>query len=666
MHTRTLLRSALAAPLLAMALTGCEGNNANDMPEGIALRSFNNCGQLRDYAEEVVLEQLIMSRYGWGWYGMLEDDMGGDAPTNESSGPDDYTTTNTQEAGVDEIDIVKTNGTHIFHAEGDKLQTVKSWPVDDAELVSTLDMGEWIRGLFLYEDTILVLSWFYDEEEAFSDRYWGGTRFSFVDVSDPSNPEITRHIDIEGWLADGRLIEENAYLVINTWLPIPQEAWELLWSEDVDLPEPNYEDEDEQDRIRDEARAILSPLVHAIVDDLEIADLVPLYRDQEIGAADADIEPLLECSDVYRPAETAQFSMSSIIRVDLEDHELDATAVMADGWTVYASKDNLYLAQTSWWWWWGWGDLDLDTNIHKFELGDEPEYVAAGQVDGWLLNQFSMSEYDGYLRVASTETDWWWGTGEEQGGNHVTVLEDQNGELTEVGSIRDIAPGERITGVRMMGDEGYVVTFEWIDPLWVVDLSDPEDPTLEGELELPGFSTYLHPLGDDHLIAVGYAGTMAGDITGMAVNLFDVSDKENPALQDQYTLDSDDWSWSEALWDHHAFTYHREVLSIPVYTYDYDEFSGYWQGFSGLLVLKVTAEDGIEEIGRVNHADLVADSDCYYDYGCYDDYWYAWMRRSVYIEDNLFSISNYGMKVNELMDPDVEIAKVLYYPAAIP
>jgi len=668
MHTRSLLRSVLAtAPLLAVALTGCEPNNANDMPEDIALRSFNNCSQLRDYAEEVVLEQLIMSRYGWGWYGMMEDgDVAADAPTSNSDGPDDYTTTNVQEEGVDEIDIVKTNGTEIFHAEGQELQIVKSWPAEDAALLATLDMGEWIRGLFLRDDTLLVLSWFYDEDEAFSDRYWGGTRVSFVDVSDPTDPEVTRNVDIEGWLADGRLIDEDAYLVINTWLPIPQEAWELLWDENLGLPEMDWDaDEEEQDRIRDEARAILSPLVHDIVSDLDISDLMPLYRDQEVGAADADVVPLLQCNDVYRPADTAQFSMMSIVHIDLDDGDLDATGVMADGWTVYASRDNLYVAQTSWWWWWGWGDLDLDTYIHKFELGDEPVYAAAGKVDGWLLDQFSMSEYDGYLRVASTETDWWWGTGEDEGGNLVTVLEDQDGTLTEVGSVRDIAPGEHITGVRMMGDVGYVVTFEWIDPLWVVDLSDPTDPELKGELELPGFATYMHPLGDDHLISVGYAGTPQGTITGVAINLYDVSDENNPTLADHFAVDSDDWSYSEALWDHHAFTYHRDVLSIPIYTYDYDEVYGYWEGFSGLLVLKITADDGIEELGRVDHKDLVADSECYYDYGCYDDYWYAWMRRSVYIEDNLFSISNYGMKVNELMDPDVEIAKVLYHPAAI-
>jgi len=177
-------------------------------------------------------------------------------------------------------------------------------------------------------------------------------------------------------------------------------------------------------------------------------------------------------------------------------------------------------------------------------------------------------------------------------------------------------------------------------------------------------------MGEDHLLAIGMDGEEDGTLTGLAVNVFDVSDFENPTLAHQYTLESEGWTWSEAMWDHHAFTFHRDVLSIPAYTWDYDEVTGEYDYFSGLIAFGVDADEGIEELGRVDHRDLVEESEClyekWYDYEddvCDDWYWYASLRRSVYIEDNLFSISNYGIKVNELMDPSSEIAEVLFYPA---
>jgi hypothetical protein len=155
----------------------------------------------------------------------------------------------------------------------------------------------------------------------------------------------------------------------------------------------------------------------------------------------------------------------------------------------------------------------------------------------------------------------------------------------------------------------------------------------------------------------------------VAVNLFDVSDPASPELVQSHEIEGDGWSWSEAMWDHHAFTYHRDVLTIPAFTETYDASTGTWDGFSGTISFHATPEDGITEIGRVDHRDLVAQSECLYDRwydwdaGCgYDSYWYARVRRSVYIEDNLFTISDYGVKVNDLNDPAIAHTSVVYYP----
>jgi uncharacterized secreted protein with C-terminal beta-propeller domain len=179
----------------------------------------------------------------------------------------------------------------------------------------------------------------------------------------------------------------------------------------------------------------------------------------------------------------------------------------------------------------------MTTVLHKFELDPSlPEpvrYAASGQVKGWILDQFSMSEYDDFkgwildqfsmseyddfLRVASTEFDWWWGaTPDVEPASSVTILADNGrGALREAGHVGGLGPGERIFAVRFMGPRGYVVTFEQIDPLFTLDLSDPTDPTVVGELEVTGFSSYLHPIGDDWLLAVGQEADEEGRVLGL-------------------------------------------------------------------------------------------------------------------------------------------------------
>ena len=214
-----------------------------------------------------------------------------------------------------------------------------------------------------------------------------------------------------------------------------------------------------------------------------------------------------------------------------------------------------------------------------------------------------------------------------------------------------------------------MVTFRQVDPLYTIDLSDHSDPKIVGELKMPGYSAYLHPIDDQHLLAVGMDGEDDGTLNGLAINLFDVSDFANPTLKFQHTLNSEGWSWSESLWDHHAFTFHRGVLTIPAYSWNYSEEEGY-ELFSGTISFSVDLEEGITEIGRVDHSSLIAGSQCLYEmwYGdSYDDcnswYYQPSVRRSLYIEDNLFSLSNYGLKVNDLNSPEDEITDVLFYPA---
>ena len=668
----------------AVGVTGCgNDDDAGDSRRVVTgeqgLLAFDDCAQMEDYMEEVLVEQLVQSRYGY--YGVAvgadaSNEAGGD--DGGGSGPSDYTTTNVQEEGVDEADFVKTDGEYIYLAQNGAFTVIRSWPAIDTAKVAELDLGGYPRAMFLRGDRALVMTDVYDnnaQDPLFggSDYFYGGTRLSIIDLSDREDPTITREIDIQGWMNTGRLIGGDAYIVLNAYLSIPNALWERVWSDDLNLPDDNYYDASEAQReaMMADARERLRPLVRQFMAEHDAIDWLPQMREGDT------IRPMYTCSDLYRPGEIAQLSVLSLLHLDLDDDsaQVTNTGLLADGWTVYASSDNLYVAQSSWWWWWGWGDLDLETHVHKFELGggeQRPRYVGSGAVPGWTLNQFSMSEHDGALRIATTDNDWWWGEGPQdaENGNNVYVLEEQRGRLEIIGALEGLAPGERIYAARMMGPKGYLVTFRQVDPLFTLDLSDATNPRMVGELKIPGYSSYLHPMDDGHLLAVGMDGTDEGQITGMQVSVFDVTDFANPRLAHKMTFGEDGWSWSEAMWDHHAFTYHNGRLSIPLSYDTTDSETGAWSYFSGLVVLDIDAEAGIAEVGRVDHSDLAGRMMCPEEYrqwegGC-DEFhrynWHAGMRRSIYIEDNLYSISNVGLKVSPLDDPAASFAEVMLVP----
>jgi uncharacterized secreted protein with C-terminal beta-propeller domain len=612
-----------------------------------------------------MLETLLQCKYHFicqNWWRPWDENPWSVPGTLDGGGaesPTDYTSTNVQEQGVDEVDFVKTDGNYIYVVHDGELSIVKSWPAADSEIIATVNLWSRPSGLFLLGDYVLVFSSFSQG----GTRFGTGTRLDLIDISDRYAPAIVRSIEVEGRMVGGRMIDGHVYVILTTYIGLPEAAWQLIRDPELGLPEVSWDDpQDVREAAADVARGILKPYIDELVTRLDPEDLIPLKRDRTITNPFPDTERLLECSDIYRPAKKAEYSVLSVLHFDLgssepELTELDGTGLLANGLTVYASTESIYLAQSSRWWWWGRGDLDMTSAIHKFGLTADPEqpirYLASGEVPGWLLNQFSMGEHEGYLRVATTEFDWWWGgtEDEEDQGSTVTVLVDNHwGELIQVGQVSGIAPGEQIYATRFLGDKGYLVTFVQIDPLFTLDLSDPTNPNVVGELKIPGYSAYLHPVDEDHLLAVGMHGDDAGNLAGLAINLFDVSDFANPTLSHQYVIGDDErsWSWSEALNNHHAFTFHRDVLSIPAY------ISGGEDAFSGLMVFDIDLDAGIEELGRI---EATSSEDCW----LYSGRCSARMRRSIYIEDYLYALSTAGIKVNELLRPEVEVAAVWFH-----
>jgi len=331
-----------------------------------------------------------------------------------------------------------------------------------------------------------------------------------------------------------------------------------------------------------------------------LADWMPEFV---LESADGTVVdgPLHECTDVSRPTTFAGFSMLSVLTVPL-DRPLarpTTTAVLAEGSTVYSGHENLYVSTNAWvdpaemededrraWW-----DRNWDTALHQFDVTDpgRATYTASGEVPGHLLNQFSMSEHDGRLRVATTTGGPW--RFDDDAESMVSVLERRDGVLAVVGQVGDMGRGERIFAVRYVGDVAYVVTFRQTDPFYTVDLSDPTAPVVRGELKITGYSGYLHPVGPDRVLGVGQEATDEGRTTGTKVTLFDVSDLDAP-------VDLATWSpgggHSGAEWDHHAFLWWdgRAVMSFDDWRTD----------DHGAVVLRVDDAAIVEE-GRIDHRD---------------------------------------------------------------
>jgi len=280
---------------------------------------------------------------------------------------------------------------------------------------------------------------------------------------------------------------------------------------------------------------------------------------------------------------------------------------------------------------------DLGTDLHRFDItGDVAVHTSSGRVEGAVLNQFALSEHEGRLRVATTTTPPWRGDGEQpESSSSVTVFEQQDAALVAVGSVGDLGKGEMIQSVRFVGDTGYVVTFRQTDPFYVVDLSDPTAPKVTGELKLPGYSGYLHPIDDTHVLGVGQEGDAEGRITGVKVSLFDVSDPAAPVESANWTQEGGQQSVE---FDAKAFLYWpaTRLAVVPVQVWAKDPTSVSGLEFSGAVGLTV-GDSAIEEVGRVTHTGNAGALD-----------YNTQVERSIVVGDTLWTLSPVGLLASNL------------------
>jgi uncharacterized secreted protein with C-terminal beta-propeller domain len=573
---------------------------------------FTNLGPLQRFSSYEELKAFLnTSSQNVQWGGFYRDQItfaieALDVTTGKAPIPLDYSTTNIQVAGVDEIDVVKTDGEFLYVVSGKSVFIVRAYPAEDADVLSRLDFNKAINGLFVNTDKLVILTGafnphqirFFVEDDAVYDL--PSTAIMIYDIANRSTPTLDRNMTVNGSYFNSRMVADYVYVIIT---------------------QPAY--------VRDGEVAL-----PAIIDD-----------DRAVTVSATNIY-YSNVSDYY-------YAFTNILAINTQNSEEEATyetVLTGSASNLYVSQTSIYITSFG---------FEETTTIHKIniEAGDIT-YVATGNVTGYVLNQFSMDEYQDYFRIATTVHTF-------SSQTHLYVL---NSSLHVVGVIEGIAPGEDLHSARFMGDKCYLVTFKKIDPLFVIDLTDPEAPQILGKLKVPGYSDYLHPYDGTHLIGIGKETVEAkeGDFAwyqGVKISLFDVSDVSRPTELDKTEI-GDRGTDSPALSDHKAllFSKDKHLLVLPILLAEIDEAqypngvpaSAYgnfvWQG---AYVLDVSLEHGITVKGTITH---MGDNSDLLRSGYYFESSYA-VKRAVYVENVLYTISDKTIKLNDL-DTLLEINEV--------
>ena len=636
----------------------------------------------------------------------------------------EFSGTNNQESGVDEADFLKTDGFHIYMLNGQLLLimgvpefgnltlesnlTIEGNPtqmmIEGDRLVISSSIYYWnlpedsdLRNLMSEEVTVEGDSVGDDKDDDTGD--WESTytytkvqnlvKYTVVDITNRSSPVIEKEMYIEGNYHTARMVDGTVRSVTHLWTYFDEiRTW-------VNLPDDYWSEDDLDKRMDIWNESVDHTVSHneGVISELTLDDFVPhIYemRDGEIFTHPLTYE---KCTEFSASADSAGRGFTTIMTIRMLDDEasLEVDHITSSWAHVYSSKDTLVLAEPAndMWWFWRNSDWEDATNIHSFDISDSNHttYVASGRVEGTVNDQFSISEHNGDIRVASTSDNWgmWWRLAEfDDNGdpvwsgptNQITILtDDGEGYLDQIGYIGGIAEGETIWSARFVGDRGYLVTFMNIDPLWVLDLSDPYEPVILGELHVPGVSTYIHPIDEDNLLTIGIAGGQDGlglDWSTTQVSLFDVSNTSSPTLADTIPLTpayTDEncmdimtcgwsWSYSEATYEHKAFNYWapESLLAVPLsthrYVYDQIEVEGRVYSYSGyqyvsmLKMIEVDTDNGTLS----NHGD-VEHSGFYNEEGL-SSWWSGStsIRRSIFMGDYVYSFSGGGATVHRTAD----------------
>jgi uncharacterized secreted protein with C-terminal beta-propeller domain len=662
--------------------------------EGNQLKKFSSCSAISNFVK-------AGSEEGYGYYGAASFGAGTRAVSLETQtigapiagaektsateiSAEDYSATNIQVAGVDEPDIVKNDGKYIYTLSGNTIFIVDAYPAENAQIVSQINFtNETVSEIFVNGNKLVVFSNHYEYTPVYYDvaeekmiappRYSTEKTFVYVyDISDKSNPKLARNLSVDGNYYDARMIGDYVYVVVdnliqyndNITIPtitakgVEKPACGCVDVYYFDIPDYSYKFttilsiNTQNDNQEPNSKVFLMGYTQNMFvsqDNIYITymkrisqkDMMTKVFDAIIPALPSGIGSQISAiwnSDMSMNEKTMKISEAfNNYMNNLTKEEREAFMKTMQEKMIQLQSDMIKEMER--------------TIIHKISIKNgEINYIAQGDAPGNVLNQFSMDEYNGYFRIATT-TSQWQGTS----ANHLYVL-DEN--LNIVGKLEDLAKGEKIYSARFLGNRAYMVTFKKIDPLFVIDLSNPTNPSVLGYLKVTGYSDYLHPYDENHIIGIGKETNSDENSSfayqqGVKISLFDVSDVANPIEISKIEI-GDRGTDSEALRDHKAFLFDksRNLLVMPISLAEVDEsqYKGevpdwaygttVWQG---AYVFSISLEDGIKIRGRITHDENVTKSGDYYSF----DY-NRQIRRSLHMDDVLYTISSGMVKANKL------------------
>ena len=694
MKAKKLIQTLFIIIIVSVFVTACTtikqpGPKYDDLKTTQEFKKFNSVEELKTFLDNA----RIQTNYGGFNRGVIEGRSLADSamqalPMAEKAagGASSYSQTNVQVKDVDEADFVKNDGKYIYTIAGNKLVILDAYPAESSKIVSKTDIKGQLQNMFVNNDRLILFT--IEDSNAYTvpeydfmprQMYVQKTRALIYDISDRSNPELAEDYSINGYYFQSRMIGDYIYFIVkdnvnyyNRWINQPMIKSS---SSRIIMPPIYYFDNAEYNyvfntvasfNINGKENLNAKTFMIGYADNLYVSkdnmyisyqknqpyEYYTNYNEDRFYKVVVQLLPSKvqdEIMDIKNDNGLSSSEKGSKISSIIEDmynnmDEKDKESLInriQDAVTEYDIKQEQEKRKTI---------------IHKIAIKEGSiEYLAKGEVSGNLLNQFSMDENDEYLRVATTTYVY---MGKSMMYNNVYVLDK---DMKVVGKIEDIAPDERIYSTRFIGSKLYMVTFKNIDPLFVIDLSDPNNPEILGKLKIPGYSDYLHPYDKNHIIGIGKEteGNEWGGIStkGIKLALFDVSDVANPKLIDKYEI-GQEGSDSEALHDHKAFLFDKEknILAIPVRETKgryYDEKYGYynWRVWQGAYVFSISADEGFKLKGTITHSDADENS---------NDYWYSpnAVRRSFYMDNVLYTISTKKIKANDINNIDNEIKEI--------
>lgn len=583
------------------------------------LKNFSSYDELFDFIKKKY-EGGIVRYYESGAYITADANVKNTAIPDSSLGGEetlDFSRTNIQVEGVDEADIVKTDGKYIYLIAQNQVFIIGAYPPENATVLSKIVFDDASpSNIFVNENNLLIFynsfTYFYEESKAIG----YGTQsceIKIYNITDRKNPELTSEIKLNGNYFDSRMIGNYVYAIT------------------TEYPYTIYRNFGENETFH-----------------------IPVTIENNVSV---EVPPSsIYYIDVPERIET----ITHVVAININEGKVENQKMFLLGGAgeMYVSRDNIYIVYTKYEYA---GEeifyegMQEKTVIYKISIeGKNISYSAHGEVPGRILNQFSMDEYDKFFRIAVTSGNIWRG-----GSTNSIYIMDEN--LSIVSSIENIAVGERIYSARFAGDKAYLVTFKKVDPFFTIDLSDPYNPKIIGELKIPGYSTYLHPYDENHIIGIGKETVEASieekeqrniDFAwyqGIKISMFDITDFENPKEISKVVI-GDRGTDSPVLYNHKALLFDREkgIFVIPVKVYEISEeiknkqnYTGNIYGeftFQGVYVYNISIEKGFEYIGRITHMNST------------DEQWnyLYYIERSLYIENSLYTISDKMVKINDL------------------